>query len=105
MTGEVLGRQFRRLGWDVLLSTTVEGGLSLLVMHPDCAILDLNLPDGDGDAVLAAIREAGLATRVVIASGTTDQRLLERVERLSPERLLRKPVVLEEVLQAFGVAG
>jgi CheY-like chemotaxis protein len=75
----------------------------LLKTRPDCAILDLNLPDGDGATVLAAIRDSGLATRVVVATGTGDHDHFERVRRLGPERLLRKPVFLDELLEAFGV--
>jgi DNA-binding NarL/FixJ family response regulator len=34
--------------------------------HPDIAILDLSMPDGDGLWVCSQMREAGLATRVLI---------------------------------------
>jgi DNA-binding NarL/FixJ family response regulator len=34
--------------------------------HPDIAILDLSMPDGDGLGVCSRVREAGLPTKVLI---------------------------------------
>jgi DNA-binding NarL/FixJ family response regulator len=38
-------------------------------LRPDVALLDIGLPDLDGFAVAAVIREAGTATHIVLISG------------------------------------
>jgi DNA-binding response OmpR family regulator len=105
-TRDVLCRLFTRRGWEVLWSPSVAGGLALLHARPDRAILDLDLPDGDGARVLAAVRAAGLPVRVVVASGTVDEARLTRVALMRPDGLLQKPLDFDELIRALGdVAG
>jgi DNA-binding response OmpR family regulator len=101
-TRDELCRLFLRRGFEVLWSPTVEGGLALLQADPDWVILDLILPDGDGERVLAKIRAAGLPVRVIVTSATTDERRLARVALMKPELLLRKPVDLDEMVRPLG---
>jgi DNA-binding response OmpR family regulator len=103
-TLDAICRLFRRKGWDVLPATTVAEGLALLAAGPAGAILDLHLPDGDGSLVLAAIREAGLPTRVVIATGSEDEAQIARVERMGPDLVLRKPVDVVAMMTALGAS-
>lgn len=65
---------------------------------PDCIILDLMLPDGDGAVILRKVREDKFPTCVVVTTGCTDRERLDEVEQLRPERLLRKPVDFSQVL-------
>jgi DNA-binding response OmpR family regulator len=37
-----------RRGWEVQSASTLQDGIALLDSKPDCVILDLMLPDGDG---------------------------------------------------------
>ena len=39
-------------------------------LEPDCMILDLMLPDGEGEAVLREVRERHLRTHVAVCTGT-----------------------------------
>jgi DNA-binding NarL/FixJ family response regulator len=49
------------------VATTGAQALEYAVEHrPDVAVLDVNMPDGDGLSVTARLRAAGLATRVLI---------------------------------------
>lgn len=102
-TSYALARLFRASGWEVLRAATVAAGLALLEARPDWAILDLNLPDGDGDRVLSAIRAAGLPVRVVVASATADPAHLARAAGLGPDHLMRKPVDPTALLRAVGL--
>ncbi|MCA1686160.1 MAG: hypothetical protein LC745_09285, partial [Planctomycetia bacterium] len=45
---------FNRMGWDVSVAGTVAEGLRFLESEPEpcCLVLDLSLPDGDGELVL-----------------------------------------------------
>lgn len=69
----------------------------------DLALVDLTLPDGRGDVLVAWLAERGIARRVVVMSGTDDA---DRVAGAS--EVLRKPFTLEdlmEVLERTGTGG
>jgi len=83
-TRDALHRLLSGRGWEVSLAATVAEGLERLDPAPSCVILDLNLPDGDGESILR--------TRVAVCSATTDGRRLAEVWSLSPEMLLWKPI-------------
>ena len=59
---------FADRGWDVCEAGTVAEGLASLDPAPDYLILALELPDGDGGAILAQVRETGHKTRVSVAA-------------------------------------
>lgn len=92
-------------GWQVLTAATIAEGLALVESEPDCLILDLMLPDGDGETVLRRVREAKLRTRVAVTTGTGDEARLESVRRLGPEVLLRKPVDPRQICQVCTAAA
>ncbi len=97
---------FARRGWRVVVAGTVADGLTGLEATPDCLLLDLMLPDGDGESILRAARLAGLAARVVIVTGIDDSGRLEALARLGFDSLLQKPVTLDELCRACsGQAG
>lgn len=90
---------FLRMGWDVSVAGTVAEALSLLDTGPEpcCLVLDLGLPDGDGEVVLKQVREKGYKTRVVVATGVVDGERLKTVAGLNPDALLSKPIALTDV--------
>ena len=104
-TSNALRRIFLRKGWDVVHATTVAEALTLLDPRPDCVILDLMLPDGDGTAVLQAIRSHHLPIRVAVTTGASDPIRLKAVAQLGPEVLLRKPIDLADLLRGLGIAS
>ena len=91
---------FTRRGWDVVAVETVAEGIAGLNPEPDCLLLDLSLPDGDGEEVLAAVRSAGLATRVVIATGVDDPGRIRALKRFGFDSMLRKPMTIDQVARA-----
>lgn len=95
---------FSRQGWDVIVAETVAEGLKALEQAPRCVILDLNLPDGDGETILLAIRSRGLETPVAVCSGTTDPARVAAVMALRPEVLLAKPYDLGPVMHLCEMA-
>jgi DNA-binding response OmpR family regulator len=99
-TRRILAKLLQRKGYEVRTAATVSEGLDSLDPEPDCLILDLMLPDGEGEAVLRRVRDRGLRTRVVVTTATGDEARLERVRRLGPAALLRKPIEVEEVCRA-----
>jgi DNA-binding NarL/FixJ family response regulator len=96
-----LGGLFRRVGWDVEAVGTVAEGLAALEPPPECAVVDLALPDGDGEAIVRRVKEAQPPTCVtVIGTGSDDEARIRRVAALGPDALLRKPVAFEDVFEA-----
>ncbi len=93
---------FRRKGWQVAVAATVNEALDLLDPPPDCVVLDLMLPDGDGETVLRRVREENLPSRVIVTTGCEDSRRLCALASLQPEALLRKPIDLTDVCNACG---
>src|SRR5947209_6591904 len=95
---------FARRGWHVAVAGTVAEGLALLDPPPHCVILDLILPDGDGEAILRQVRSSRLGTRVAVCSGTADPSRLATVRALAPEALLCKPIDLGPVFHLCASA-
>jgi DNA-binding response OmpR family regulator len=96
-TRRTLAKLFAMRGYEVHVASTITEGLKLLAVDPDCLILDLMLPDGEGEDVLRRVRGTGSRTKVAVASGTGDERRLEAVRRLSPDALFRKPICLNDI--------
>jgi DNA-binding response OmpR family regulator len=91
-TRKVVARLFAAHGWDVRAAGSLSEALGLLAPAPDCVILDLNLPDGRGEAVLQRIRDENLTTRVVIVTtAIIDTVRLSRIALLKPDLKIMKP--------------
>jgi DNA-binding response OmpR family regulator len=96
-TRRALAKLLDHDGWDVLTASTIAEGIDLLGKEPNCVVLDLMLPDGDGEAVLLKVRQRGLRSRVAITTATGDEARLAAVQRLGPDAILRKPFDLAEL--------
>jgi DNA-binding response OmpR family regulator len=83
---------------------TVAEGLTLLRLEPAFIALDLHLPDGLGTTILQYVRQKKLPISVAIATGSDDQTFLSEVEAMKPDRILRKPYALEDLLEWIGAA-
>jgi CheY-like chemotaxis protein len=97
-TRNALANILADVGYEPVPAATVAEGLKKLGGQV-CAILDLNLPDGFGTAILERIRSEGRPIRVAVASGTTDGPLLAEAKRLNPDLLIKKPYDLNVVLR------
>jgi two-component system KDP operon response regulator KdpE len=89
-----LGGLFSLQGWDVCLAPTVAEALTLLGhgLKPDFLVLDLGLPDGGGEAVLKAVKEAGLKTHIIVCTGIADPLRLMKLRDMKPDVTLIKPI-------------
>ncbi|HEX4794156.1 MAG TPA: response regulator [Humisphaera sp.] len=91
-----------REGWEVVTSVTIaEARAAIAAAAPDVVLLDLMLPDGDGAAILSAVRAQNLATRVVVITGVGDPARIERVRQLGPQSILFKPIQMSELLNTI----
>jgi DNA-binding response OmpR family regulator len=101
-TLHALGRFFRVMGFEVVMAGTLTEALALLVPPPDCLILDLGLPDGDGEQLLRRVRELNLRTHVAICTGIHEQERLESLKELAPNALLLKPIDLDTIFNTYS---
>jgi two-component system KDP operon response regulator KdpE len=102
-----IGRMLRILlegeRYKVLWSRTGESGVTQGVEHrPDVIILELDLPDGDGFAVLGALREWNEAP-VLILSGRTGVANKVRALDAGANDYLTKPFAPEELVARLRV--
>jgi DNA-binding NarL/FixJ family response regulator len=62
-------------------------------------MLELALPDGDGESILEAVQAKGLSPRTIILSGISDPgRLRAAQERFHPEAAFLKPAPPQALL-------
>jgi DNA-binding response OmpR family regulator len=83
-----------KVGYEVISAMTQASGLAGLGRGLDCVILDLELPDGSGEAILRRIRGERLPVRVAVTTGEADPRRLCKLAALEPDLLLTKPIDL-----------
>src|SRR3954471_17577989 len=100
----VLKTLFSQRGWQVALAGTQAEGLASLDPAPQCVLLDLDLPDGRGEAILWEIRTHLPRTRVAICSGMEDPSRLELLRKLSPDLMLWKPIEMAPLYQLCEAA-
>src|SRR4051794_234281 len=92
----------KRKGYEVTEAGTIAAGVDLVDRSPppDCVVLDMDLPDGRGEAVLRAIRDGHMDVRVAVCSGMSDSARWDALRLLGPETMLRKPVNAADVCKA-----
>ncbi len=102
-TRNLLRMIFRRQGWSTVVAGTLAEGLECLAREPrpDCVLLDLDLPDGQGEVVLESVRRDRLPIRVAVCTGSGDRQRWRAVEQYHPDAVMQKPVDLAEVYSAL----
>ncbi|MBI5241834.1 MAG: response regulator [Elusimicrobia bacterium] len=68
---------------------------------PDLVTLDLSLADGDGLAVLKALRRIDPAARVLVVSGNVQQAVHDEVRDAGAAGFLSKPFTLDDLGRAL----
>lgn len=102
-TRSALQRIFARRGWQVREASTLGEGFASLSHAPDWMILDVELSDGNGQALLQRIRAEKLPTRVVICTEKKDSSCMAEIVALGPDLVLHKPIDLFALLSGIGV--
>jgi DNA-binding NarL/FixJ family response regulator len=70
----------------------------------DAAVIDVNLPDGSGLALVPLLQAAELATACVVLTSTNDHGIVRRAVELGVTQFLRKPASVQQIRQALGMA-
>lgn len=100
-TRRVLVKLLLAIGWEVAEAGSIAEGLALLDTAPNFLVIDLELPDGDGEEILRAIRTRGATPCVIVCSGVVDRERLRLVRQLGPHAVLSKPISHTALLAAF----
>jgi len=69
--------------------------------HPDLVFLDLSLPDKDGLLVLEEMRLQEPSLRVLLVTGNTQKRVIERARELQASGVLKKPFAAAHLAAAI----
>ena len=94
-------------GYAVQTAASLSDGLALLAHSPvDLVLLDLGLPDGDGESLLAALRRKHSTPVLVISAREQDglDRLKVRLLDAGADDYLVKPFSVDELLARMRVA-
>jgi DNA-binding NarL/FixJ family response regulator len=102
-TRYALARLFQWRNVPTVAASSLSEGIAFLDRDPACVVLDLNLPDGAGEALLRTVRERRLSCRVVVCTVIVDPRRLERLSRLAPDAFLQKPIEIDRLARACCV--
>lgn len=91
-TRQLLGKAFAKHGWHVHGAASVAEGLAALEPRPDCVVVDLNLPDGDGTDILRKVRsDLNPNTVAVVVTALSDPDRLAQAAALRPHLMIQKP--------------
>lgn len=102
---ELLKTVLKRKGHQVLLATAAQRGIDIFVQEePQVTILDLNLPDMDGIAVLKQIRNVNSAAPVIILTGGGTEIAQDEARELGVVDFLPKEFSLHRLGDALGRA-
>ncbi len=94
-----LEKKLSELGYEVITAKTGGEGIELFdIEKPDLVIVDINLPKMSGLDIVKYIKEAAIATKVMIMSGDTQEDTILKGFKLGIDDYMKKPVTLNEVV-------
>ncbi len=97
-----LGRAFTRRGATVLLAGThAEAKRLVREHHPERAVLDLKMPDGDGLSLLRELLAESPELKVIMLTGYGSIAAAIEATRLGALNFVQKPADADDVLAAF----
>jgi DNA-binding NtrC family response regulator len=84
-------------GHIAMAAETLSDAQHLLRWPPECVLLDLMLPDGNGIDLLRQIRASGLNARVAVVTAAGSA-MVDAVQQFKPDVVFRKPVDVPQLL-------
>src|SRR4029077_20720248 len=94
-----LSRAFRLAGYEAVVCDSAARAIGLLRHeHFDLVFSDVVMPGKDGLAMLAELRDIGVATPVIMISGQATIDMAVRATRLGATDFLEKPVSTDKLL-------
>ena len=95
---DFMARTLRSNGYKTITSETGQSGLSIINSHcPDLILLDLGLPDMDGNDIISSVRKWTSCPIIVISARAGEQDKVAALD-LGADDYITKPFDMEEVL-------
>jgi two-component system, response regulator, stage 0 sporulation protein F len=95
----------RRGGFDVTEASDGDGLVDAFAegrLAPDVVVSDVEMAHRSGLSALAAIRDGGIETPVVLVTASTDPKTRARARLLGASAVLEKPIDLGELRRVLG---
>ena len=89
----------------VIVGTAKDAIASLKKQKFDLMFLDLQLPDVPGDQVYKTAKQIDPELNVVVITGYPDSDMLNRILRVSPVTVLKKPLKIEQLSRTVKILG
>jgi len=99
MNRQCLVRLLQHTGIEADSANTLSDGLEKLRLNPRIVLLDVDLPDGSGNEILAHIRQHDMPIKVCVITGGIDFESAEILSTLKPDGLFLKPYHVDDVLR------
>lgn len=91
-------------GYKVLFAANGKDGITMAATHqPDLVLLDLGLPDGDGQIVLRKLREWFIAPIIILSVKSSEEEIVTALDN-SANDYLTKPFRTQELLARIRTA-
>lgn len=96
-------------GYPILTAVTGAQGIEIFsrnIFDISIVVIDLSLPDQDGEVVVSEIFKVLPDIPIIITTGSEDKAQLNRLERLGIKKILVKPFdlkMLSEAVSEFGL--
>ncbi len=97
---EIAGEMLKHLGFEALTAGTGKQALNIFHQHaPDlrAVILDLTMPDMDGELVLSRMRQLSQNARFILSSGYHESDIVSRLGKKVVRGYLQKPYGREQL--------
>ncbi|TAN40120.1 MAG: response regulator [Nitrospirae bacterium] len=102
---KALVRWLSELGYRPSIAPTAVEGIALLEQGGfEALLLDLQLPDGSGHAILRQLHRVGMRVPVIVVSGTAEMDDVVRVWHENAADFLRKPFRIEDLAASLDRA-
>jgi DNA-binding NtrC family response regulator len=89
----------------VVAGTAKEAISSLRKQKFDLMFLDLQLPDVPGDQVYKTAKQIDPELNVVVITGYPDSEVLDRILKIGPVTVFKKPLKIEQLSQTIKILG
>ena len=91
-------------GYDAIVVSKGAGALEIVASHcPDCVLLDLGLPDMDGNEIISGIRRWSVMPIIVISARSMEQDKVKALD-LGADDYITKPFGTDEMLARIRTA-
>ncbi len=104
---DIHSRMLKSGGYDVVAASDGREAIASFAKHADCIdaiLLDLSMPDLDGEEVFAQLRKIREDVPVILISGFAEQDILDRFQGAGLAGVLHKPVQVSVLLENIGAA-